>query len=168
MRIGKWLKRQIADHPLRVLAALLLGAGVLSSVGLPDPHAEDAYGRTPLAVAAYEGDTWAARFWLLLGADVNAREPCGTTPLMRAIQHGHMGLARLLLEAGADPRAADKTGLSALHLAARRGRRAMAERLIEAGADPGAAESLNGRTPAEEARQAGHEALAEYLRAAAG
>ncbi|MBK1726275.1 ankyrin repeat domain-containing protein [Halorhodospira neutriphila] len=166
MRIGKWLKRQIADHPLRVLAVLLLGAGLLSSVGLPDPDAEDAYGRTPLAAAAYEGDAWEARLWLLLGADVDAREPCGTTPLMRAIQYGHMGLARLLLEAGADPAAADKTGLSALHLAARRGSRAMAQRLIEAGADPDAEESLDGDTPADEAQQAGHEALAEYLRAA--
>ncbi len=158
-----WIKRQIADHPIRVLAAVLAALAVGNAVGLPDAGARDAHGRTPLIAAAYEGNLWKARMWLALGADIEAEEPCGTTALMRAIQRGHTRMASWLLDRGADPTAKDKTGLSALHLAAREGERALAERLVEGGANPRARESVHGRTPIEEAREAGHEAVAAYL-----
>lgn len=152
---------------MRVLAVVLAGIALVNWVGLPNPEERDMYGRTPLIAAAYEGDMWQARLWLALGADVDAEEPCGTTALMRAIQKGHPEMAEWLLHRGADPEAADETGLSALHLAAREGERALAERLIEGGADPAAEESAHGRTPIEEAEEAGHEGLAEHLSRAA-
>ncbi|MFP4130036.1 MAG: ankyrin repeat domain-containing protein [Halorhodospira sp.] len=162
-----WIKRQIAERPFRVLAVVLAAVAV-GSWAVPDVGARDAHGRTPLIAAAYEGDLWQARILLALGADIDAEEPCGTTALMRAIQRGHPEMAEWLLDRGADPAAADETGLSALHLAARQGERALAEALVEDGADPRAEESVHGRTPIEEAEEAGHEALAAYLRGVEG
>jgi len=159
----RWIKRQIAERPLQVLAVVLVAVAV-GNWAVPDVDARDAHGRTPLIAAAYEGDLWQARMMLALGADIDAEEPCGTTALMRAIQRDHPEMAEWLLHRGADPTAADETGLSALHLAARKGERALAEQLVEGGADPRAEESVHGLTPIEEAEEAGHEELAAYLR----
>ena len=159
-----WLKRQVADHPFRVLVTVLGVLALVSWIGLPDPHARDGHDRTPLIVAAYEGDQFQARVWHALGADLDAEEPCGTTPLMRALQREHLQLADWLLDQGADAAATDETGLSALHLAARTGAEELAGRLVKEGADPSAEETVYGRSPIDEAEEAGHDDLARLLR----
>ena len=67
-------------------------------------------GLTPLAYAARQGATEAARTLVDLGAKMNYRDGEGYTPLLLAIMNAHYDTAAALIEKGADVNQADNTG----------------------------------------------------------
>ena len=126
-------------------------------------HSAD--GWTPLHLAAHFGETQAARLLLDLGADPRARSrnAFDNTPLHAALA-GTAGLDLVdgLLGAGAEVNALAGGGFTPLHLAAARGDIPLTTRLLLRGAEP-SAQTLDGRTAATIAREAGHEAMATFL-----
>jgi len=78
-----------------------------------DLDARDAFGSTPLLVAATFGRVEAAAALLRGGADTELRNSDGATPLHVAAFLGHTEVVRALLDAGADPRSRDALGATA-------------------------------------------------------
>jgi ankyrin repeat protein len=108
--------------------------------------ATNAYGRTPLHLAARRGQAKTAAVLLAAGAAVNAQDKDRWTPLHLAAAGGHEDVVRLLLENKADPNILilDQR-CSPLHLAALSGKRKLVEVLIDHGADADiAATDFNG------------------------
>ena len=95
-------------------------------------------GFSPLAIAAWRGETERVRALLAHGAELEARDGEGHTPLTRAAWRGHVEIAVLLLEAGADREARDGEGRTASYLAAAENRAACLRALLERGADANA------------------------------
>lgn len=77
-----------------------------------DVHARDAFGRTPLHVAAQYGDPRLIDLLLRAGADPNAVDNKGHTPMHVAAVRRYSDLSlRLLFDAGGDPRIEGNDGL---------------------------------------------------------
>ncbi|KAI9043102.1 uncharacterized protein KD926_004605 [Aspergillus affinis] len=70
-----------------------------ATIDQPEPATD----KTPLYVAASDGQTDIVRCLLECEADVNWRDTDGQTPLHYAAARGHLELTRLLLESGAKP-----------------------------------------------------------------
>jgi len=103
------------SHP-RALAVLLEQAGAADT--------RNAFGKTPLMIAAQVDSVESARLLLERGASVNATTWMqegpglahdGRTPLMYAAASGSLTMIKLLLERGADPHQADTKGRRAIH-----------------------------------------------------
>ena len=97
-----------------------------------NPNAEDAYGRTPVYFAAFEGHANAIRALADCGADIGRADRYGETPVFIAANEGRVAAVAALAECGADlgaVRAED--GLAPLQAAARHGHRGVAELLRE-------------------------------------
>lgn len=103
--------------------------------GGADPNIRDAFGATPLCIAAKDGDVELIRALRRLGADVNAVDVGGNTPLSHALRGGRVNVIAELLAAGADPRLTDWRGRDALHQAAMIPSGAAIPPLLEAGVD---------------------------------
>jgi ankyrin repeat protein len=89
-----WLQDAVSSGNLTI-ATLLLETGI-------DPNVRDKDGRTPLAIAAHEGQASVAELLLnKKGVDPDARNKQGSTPLHEAVSKSHVGVIKLLL---ADPR----------------------------------------------------------------
>lgn len=130
------LIRQIYRHPyLFYLVLLTLGllTYFLLDYWIVDLEARDGRGRTPLYLAAEQGDLETVRRLLDKGAMVDARDNCLWTPLMRAAQNGHLAVVQALLQAGADINVKDKDGYHALTAVVITNQVAMLEYLIEQG-----------------------------------
>jgi ankyrin repeat protein len=122
-------------------------------------------GWTPLHLAAAFGGPQAAALLLEHGADVKqvSRNPAHNQALHACIALGHnLETAQLLLDHGADVNATQAGGYTPLHQAAAAGLTEMAKLLLEAGANP-AARCDQGKTPADYARERGHQAVLAFL-----
>ena len=123
-------------------------------------------GRTPLLIAAEKkGNRLVLHELLIRKVNIEARSTNGYTALHLAALAGDHVLVRMLLEAGVeiDPRDSLSED-TPLHKAASKGQIAAIRVLLQKGADVRAINNL-GRTPAEHARECGHEEaqrIAEY------
>jgi len=106
-----------------------------------DPSYATAYssdGFSALHLAAFFGQSDAARFLLERGAEVDARGRgwMTGTPLHSAASASHVEILRMLLDAGADPNARQSGAWTPLHSAARNGNAECVALLLAHGADP--------------------------------
>ncbi|XHF98122.1 hypothetical protein AWENTII_001693 [Aspergillus wentii] len=100
------LHRTMEDPCQEETIKLLLQSGA-------DVEVADAHGRTPLFLAALEGQAVAVDLLLKYNANVNANEK-RSYPLLAAARKGHVDLMELLLNHGADIDAQGQTGITAL------------------------------------------------------
>lgn len=114
----------------------------LSSGGFDVNHA-DYDGRTPLHLAAVNGQDKAVRFILDKGGDVNAVDAFFRTPLAETVSAGHMTTAKILQEFGGQLRLENESTL--LCRLASQGNAEQIRRLLLFGANPDAAD-YDGRT----------------------
>ena len=128
-----------------VTVLVLLAAGAWMIVGNEGLESRDKRGRTPLIVAAEQGDTRRVRELLASGARLEAEDDCQWTALMRAASHGHLECVQTLLDEGAAVDHRGKIGFTALMAAAMNGHHATAALLIEHGADLSLRESETGK-----------------------
>ena len=108
-----------------------------------------------LLMAAEKGSLQAVRFFLYLGADIEARDSYDRTALHCAARHGYTEITQALLDAGADIKTKVNTGGAALHWAAYNGHTETIQPLIDAGADIEAKDN-NGWTALHWAAYNGH------------
>ena len=135
-----------------------------------DPDAENRDGNTPLLFASVRGHWPIVEALARAGADPDVRTHVSAlgeiTPLVAAAGRGALDATRTLLATGApvdDPCVLIGLGeVTPLQLAAGRGFTEIALLLVEHGADPSRLDD-DGRTVADRARAAGHEALADQL-----
>ena len=100
-----------------------------------------AYGETPLMIAAVGNARDAAADLVACGADVNAKGSTGWTALHFAARKNSLDVAKLLIERGADVSAREEEhGWTPLHIAAWKNSLDVAKLLIERGADVSAKE----------------------------
>ncbi len=162
----------IRDFLLAHLPSLdLFEASALGDCGRMQPvldqgvHETSADGWTPLHLAAAFGGPEATALLLQHGADVKqvSRNPMRNQPLHACIALGrNPETVRLLLAHGADINAAQAGGYTPLHQAAAAGLEEMTRILLAAGANP-AARCDQGKTPADYARERGHDAVLALL-----
>jgi uncharacterized protein len=134
---------------------------------LRNAHAPD--GWTALHLAGHFRHANVIDVLLAHGADVNAvsRNDDANAPLHAAAAGGaDVGVMGRLVAAGARVDHRQSAGYTALHEVAAIGNAAVVRLLLDAGAEPDARNG-EGRTPAELAREGGHEALADVLDGAA-
>lgn len=124
-------------------------------------------GFTPLHLAAFFGAELAAELLLIAGADPEAvaRNEQRVRPIHSAVAGRSFSVTRLLVEAAADVNAPQQGGLRPIHAAAQNGDELTVDLLLLSGADPALAAD-DGRIAADFAAAAGHQALADRLRAA--
>ena len=136
----------------------LLEAG---DVGVDD-LARDGFGL--LHLACFFGHEETARLLLDRGAspETLATHPMGVRPAHSAAASRHRDLIDLLLDRGADVNGRQGGGFTLLHHAALNGDRDLAESLIARGADA-SAKNERDQSPADLARERGHEELATLL-----
>jgi hypothetical protein len=127
--ISKRFAGQLADesfHAVRTqdkkLMVFCLNAGA-------DVNQANEYGRTILAIAAYNNDTDIVKLLLNAKADVNKADKDGDTPLSIASIYDLKEIVELLLVSGADPNLADNKGYTPLSMAASLGYEEIAELL---------------------------------------
>jgi len=122
----------------------------------------------PLVEAIQPGSIEILAMLLDAGADPNAVSREGFSALYSSVVNGNASAAQLLLDRGADPNGGQHPhkGVTPLHRAAQKGDEQMVSVLLNAGAD-GRRRNDNGRTPADEARRHGHDAIAEMIEARA-
>ncbi|KAA8651231.1 hypothetical protein EYZ11_007821 [Aspergillus tanneri] len=85
---------------------------------LLDLETPDCEGRTPLRLAAEQGNTSLVETLLRAGVDINAPSRDGLMPLMVAVQHGHQDTIEVLLNHGANCMAYSENGYTCVHYAA--------------------------------------------------
>lgn len=118
-----------------------------------------------LHLAAAFADEPAVRTLLDAGADIGR---ISGTPLRNQALHAALAISkdaavvRLLIEHGADVNAVQTAGYRPLHQAAVTGREDLVRMLLDAGADK-TARCDRGKTPADYARERGHDAVAALL-----
>lgn len=103
-------------------------------------------GKTPLLLAAAEGNPIIAKLLIKNGANVTAKDNTGNTALHHAVSFGHKDSARILVENGANVNSKNNNGLTPLMSSAQNGNRNCAALLLEHAASPNAKDK-NGKTP---------------------
>lgn len=121
-------------------------------------------GYAPFGFATFFGNPEIDRFLLDQGADVNmqARNAQRVGAIHAAAAVCDHEMMKLILSRGADPNARQQMDYTALHTAAGRGDVAMATLLLSHGASR-ETKASDGKTPADVAREHGHDAFAEWL-----
>jgi uncharacterized protein len=148
----------VVGHTTRLSAVL---DGTPSSIGAVSDD-----GWTALHLAAFSGQTVAARLLLDAGADANAisTNAMASAPLHTAASGAAAAaVISLLLERGASARTRAAGGVTPLHNAAARGSMPVVDLLLAHGADP-AALMDTGQSPAMIAVAKGHSLLARRIR----
>ena len=124
-----------------------------------------------LHYAAQEGNAYAIKRLILIGAVIDTKDKYDKTPLLYAAENGNLQCLTVLLEAGANKLAHDNADMTALHWAAKSNNAAAITMLINAG-NRGTGLSTNPflfngafrKTPLHKAASAGHvEAIAALL-----
>ncbi|GIK15190.1 MAG: hypothetical protein BroJett003_01540 [Planctomycetota bacterium] len=128
-------------------------------------NARDIDGDTPLHSAAHSGNRSAIEILIHAGANVNAADRNRNTPLHYAAS-GDAEVIRTLLKLGAKPDVQNVNGITPLHWAAFSGNVKGVKALLAAGATCDKRD-VRQRTPEAVARECGHAAIGEILRAAA-
>lgn len=105
------LTAAVASANVEEVRANLAGCGLLG--GRCMVNSVNAYGETPLHLAAMVGNVEIVDMLVEAGARVNARLPDGSTPLHSAARAGNRDAVRHLLKAGADAGAKTRSGLTA-------------------------------------------------------
>jgi cytohesin len=124
----------------------------------------DAYGNTPLHLAATHGYTDVAEVLIDHGADVNAHPRDTETPLFFASYYGHKDVVELLIAKGADVNTVCHGFGTPLHATACQGYRDVAEVRIARGANANANAKHPYGTPLGDARaEPGRKEVAELL-----
>jgi uncharacterized protein len=162
----------VRDFLLSKLPSLdLFEASALGDARLIEPLLEQGVleispdGWTPLHLAAAFGGPEASALLLVHGADVKqfSRNPLHNQALHACIAIGrNLETAQLLIDHGADVNVPQAGGYTPLHQAAASGLTEMANLLLKAGADP-TARCDQGKTPADYARERGHNAVLDLL-----
>lgn len=98
---------------------------------------------------------------LRLGAEVDAAREDGATPLFKATHKGHLEIVKELIKHKANLNLLP-IGESALHAAALFGHGKIVKELYESGCDPQLKNAFE-QTPADLAKDAGYEAIYNYL-----
>ncbi|MBN2415237.1 ankyrin repeat domain-containing protein [bacterium] len=93
----------------------------------------DREGKTPLHVAAGEGNSTLVDFALAKGADIGATDRDGNTAVLWAARNEHTGMLRHLIAKGGDINAVDNNGWSALMFACSQDNKKMVRFLLESG-----------------------------------
>ena len=121
-------------------------------------------GWTALHLAAFFGQSQAARLLLNKGAPVNARSTnaMANTPLHAAAAGGNTAIVKLLLDFGANANLLQHGGFTPLHAAAQMGDVEMARALVGAGANV-SARAENQQRPIDLAMLKAHQAMVEFL-----
>jgi hypothetical protein len=150
--------------------ALDVGASGDDSFAAEAARSQDEAGATidtdddtaPLLVAAHARDVDEVRRLIGAGADLEIRDSARLTPLLVAVFARDAAVAAVLLDAGADPENPWNNDLTPLHLAASFGDEEIVALLLDAGADATLKNEF-GDTPADSAREQGHDDLAREL-----
>lgn len=131
-----------------------------------DVNLKDAVGRSPLRIAAENGNIDVAMFLIEMGADVNVTDTKGNTPLIFIIHKtGDLKIIKRLLEKGAAVNTQNHTGETALMYAAWRGQANIVRLLLENRADA-TLKNRQGDTALTLAESQGHLEIVEILKAA--
>lgn len=124
-------------------------------------NAANRFGETPLMLAVFKGNEEIFEALLRAGADPKA-QPKSWTALHYAATEGREDFVKRLLELGVSPNVQTSAGVTPLHMAARRPSRAVVVTLLRAGAYRDYCTD-RGLSPADFARKAGDDKLADYL-----
>ncbi len=133
---------------------------LLAAKGINVDQASE-YGETALMLAAFKGNKDLVNQLLERGASVNRIG--GWTPLHYAATNGHVDLVKLFLEKGARVNVRTSSGVTPLYMAARHPSREVVMVLLKAGAYRDLCND-QGQSPADAAKKAGDEKLAEFLK----
>ncbi|MDE0058141.1 MAG: ankyrin repeat domain-containing protein [Defluviicoccus sp.] len=136
--------------------------GFLIGLGHEDFKVWEAYGHTPLMIAAFVNAEEAAATLVEAGADIRAKDRWGLTTLHYAAWANAHETAKWLVGRGADINAKDNFGATPLHHAAHGNALETAEWLVGRGADINARDNL-GATPLHEAARGNARETAEWL-----
>src|SRR3989449_10295405 len=119
-----------------------------------------------LGLAAFFGHAEAVKVLLDHGADVNQKPPSrfANTAVDAAVSGDHADVVRILLAAGANPNVRSEANYTTLHKAAGHGNLEGVRMLPDRGADVHAVRD-RGHTPPDDAKEEGHAAIADLLRA---
>ena len=109
---------------------------------------KDSWGRTPLDLAAYEGQVEMVEVLIRSGANK-------TSAILRAAENGKIDVVRLLVEKRANLRVTQDGNVTALHLAARDGHVEVIKTLLDEKVDVDAV-TIDNETPLHEAAWNGH------------
>jgi len=129
-----WLDSHGIYDPVTARGVTASAIGMALGMGA-DKDACDAYGNSPMVLAARTGNPEVVRALVGAGANASDRCPSGTTPLIAAAS-GTAGAVKVLLAAGANPNISDFRGRTALMTAAYRGNAMTVRLLLNAGANP--------------------------------
>ncbi|MCD0459592.1 ankyrin repeat domain-containing protein [Roseiconus lacunae] len=128
-----------------------------------DVNESDPQGRTPLAMAAYNGHEKVCRYLIDAGAEVNVLDREGRGPLYHASSLEAPKTVSLLLDAGAEINSVDKVEqFTALMVAAAEGNLEVAKVLLRKGADP-TMKDIDGDTALDFAQEKGKPELVQLL-----
>jgi ankyrin repeat protein len=124
-------------------------------------------GRTPLHLAAANGQKEMAELLIASGAKVDIRDNNGNTILHFAATYNHRNVAEVLVSKGAGINVRGGNGATPLHVAAARGNKEVAEFLVSKGAEINA-KNESGFTALSVAIKNKHNDVADYLRKQGG